>query len=460
MPRHRRAGMLEKYCDEETNRSEIRNLESRTVESDRQSCSDTHSIAQTTESGSMDGWTAGPAPRFEISKEPYASGRDGNRKTGSVLRGRGLTVESKRKYSPSRLGSLEACPKFVQDEDGSSEAAERGTRIHKAVEESNPDMLVDQDEREVALKCMYERQLLVDKYPNFDMRHELKLDSSINRGTADLVLLNFDQRTAVLADYKMGVVPVSHPERNIQVWSYAYALMSQYEEIDTVHCYIIQPACFDQPLYAVLTRSDIPKIKQRCDWIIDRAESPDAEETPNDKVCGYCTRKARCPKWQLAAIQMVEENLDYLPPASFVTMIDRTPDELSKYRAFLAILEGLVDQGKKEANAQGDMFAQQGIQIPGYRVQHKVGNLKVIDTAGVVRLIQNDPLVNRDLFVEKCLTIKAKPIVELLTDAHEADAADVEQELKDLGLIERGAESVFLVKDRKADLKQLLVLTP
>ena len=48
-------------------------------------------------------------------------------------------------FSPSALKYLAGCPGF-QGHDGTSSAAEKGTRIHEALEIRNPSALLDEEE--------------------------------------------------------------------------------------------------------------------------------------------------------------------------------------------------------------------------------------------------------------------------------------------------------------------------
>jgi len=358
-------------------------------------------------------------------------------------------------YSPSRLHALSLCPKFANDESRDSSAADAGTRAHKAVELKNPEMLVDDDERNAVMKCLLVEHTLRSAYPQARALNEMKLQSSLNHGTGDLVLIDLEHRVAVIRDWKFGYVPVPPPEYNIQILNYAYNLLAMVPEIDRVSVGIVQPNVTDEfPEYWV-TREMIPAIQKRFERIVAEAEDPVAQPRPNDN-CQYCANKQRCKPWLDSTALALQENEGLAFPRNWDLLIDVGADELSRRRACVGVLEGLVDQLKKACNERAKVLEEQGMNIPGFSLVHKKGNLKTKDVLALYNMAIHDPKVDRERFVKDCLSISAKAVIELLVDTQGIDAADIEKELTSIGLVERGAGSTYLKKSsNKMQMKEL-----
>ena len=358
-------------------------------------------------------------------------------------------------YGPSTLHALHICPRFINDESRDTSAADAGTRIHKAVEINNPDMLVDDDERLACMKALMVKQQLQAEYPEAITIQEMKVASSLNHGTADLVMVDLTARLAVVYDWKFGRVKVPDPEFNIQLLNYAYNVFAEIPEVNTIKLGVFQPYVSDEAAFCTVERAAMPSIKIRIDAITANADDPPAEPVPNDN-CQYCGNKSKCYHWTNAAAVVLRENEGLVIPETWDRLVDYDPEELSQHRACIGILEDLLKQLKKEMTARAAILNQQGQEIPGYSLQHRKGSLGVKDTVALYNKLKHTEGIQETELIEKCVKLSAKSCVELLTDhSPGVAAAGVELELTALGLVERGQGSTVLMKKRNADLKQL-----
>lgn len=358
-------------------------------------------------------------------------------------------------YSPSRLHALSLCPRFLNDENRDKTAANDGTRKHKAVELKRPEMLADEEDRDAVMKCLLVEQQLRAEYPNAVMINEMKLQSSLNNGTGDLVLIDLNQRIGIIRDWKFGVVPVPPPEYNIQILDYGYNLFAMVPEIDRINLGIVQPAVMDTFPDVWIDRSSIPSIKKRFDLIVAEAENPDSEPRPNDN-CQYCANKKTCKPWLDAAALTMEENEGLTFPKTWNIMIDVSKEEVAQRAAMIGVFEGLIKQMKEVNNERAKQLAEFGEKVPGFTLVNRKGSLTCNDAAGLFETLHSVYKLSPKQIIEACVSISAKSAVELLNDQCLGTAEQYEKELTEHGLIGRGKPSTYLKKsNNKVSYKEL-----
>ncbi len=83
-------------------------------------------------------------------------------------------------FGPSGLKYVAACPGFHGTE-GTSEAAERGTRIHEALEVHDPSALHDEEEVEIYDKIVEMENEFMANFESNDQGHSAGGDSESNK---------------------------------------------------------------------------------------------------------------------------------------------------------------------------------------------------------------------------------------------------------------------------------------
>lgn len=300
------------------------------------------------------------------------------------------TVRKHHKYGMSKLGYLSACPGFTST-DGSSEAAEQGTRLHEIMDllierykaskrplmtllsewcAENP---IDDDERFLLVYCIRE----LDKWAGKanEIVNEIRVqilnpdNSELNHGHLDLLFIFGDWQSALLIDYKFGWIPVPPAADNFQGRGYALAVLQKYPRLPKIAVQFIQPK-LGLVSSAVYTRPQINEMYQSIRQVIDRAEL--VQRNPNDTqdllspsdYCAYCfhAKEGTCP----AKVKQLRSAVVALHPNQSAGIMDlekiQTPQQAAKLRHAIELLESgeFLEQAKAKCR---EMATQNGGEI-------------------------------------------------------------------------------------------------
>lgn len=352
------------------------------------------------------------------------------------------------KYSPSKLASLEACPRF-ENSLSDSEASITGTRIHKAIELGKIEMLADEQERELAMRCALEAQREIDRGQYSTVANEYMLESSINHGTGDVVA--WSDTEGLILDYKTGAVEVAQPEDNLQIWNYAYNLFQMKPQLRKIRGVISQPKVWTEAKSHDFLREDCGKIKARIDAVTERADDPNAPYCPGD-VCQWCGAKAKCPALSGMAVKVTYASLGLPEPSSYFLEAARSAEDVAKLQTVASILADWCDQAKKAAAA---FASESGAEIPGYTLVQRPGNRKV-ESPMAVAIYAKEHGLSLEQVLESCTQVSAKKFAELVYDLTGLDAQSVLDELESSGIVSRGDAVIYLrKKGKKTDVERL-----
>jgi superfamily II DNA or RNA helicase len=141
-------------------------------------------------------------------------------------------------YNPSSLSLFEKCPGFLNRE-GTNAAAERGTRIHNALEKDDIDSL-DEKEKPVAQMCkdfidglIAERRPALPDYDYREIKMKMDLGDDIETfGTCDRLLIYGNH--GLMLDYKSGYRYVADAEVNAQGWAYVIGAFQKFPLLETI----------------------------------------------------------------------------------------------------------------------------------------------------------------------------------------------------------------------------------
>jgi len=199
------------------------------------------------------------------------------------------------RVSPSKLEGLEQCPCFEYEsiinlDDNMETPAQRGTRLHKAVETTDLSLCLDEEERDQVQGCIDYEQSLVSAHPNGRILREQRVTvPDLTYGTLDFCLI--DGADAWVVDYKfVRTLSLSTPGNNFQLACYATGLLHKRpRSLQRVHATLLAPAIRFAPDPHTFTRDDIPVVEARIRSVIQAANDQFKKPTP----CDMCAKRLR-----------------------------------------------------------------------------------------------------------------------------------------------------------------------
>lgn len=352
------------------------------------------------------------------------------------------------KYGPSGLASYERCPRFVKREEGEGDAhpvAVEGTMLHSKVELRDVSNLNKDQTTMVENSLAYMDQLTAtaDSIEQEIMLEICKKEdgSYVSFGTTDLVAHWFDDKKAIMIDWKFGWHGVTHPKDNLQVLCYVVGFFEKYEYCDEVdaHVYMARYAYGENHVFK---RSELNDMKLRILTVVDRVEA-EAPHTPSTEACLYCAIKGTCPAVASHALALTKQK-----PFDLTEMVNEITDprQMSKVLEAVELLAPWCEEVKKKAK---DMVMA-GEQIDGYDVRERASAPSMGSPSAIYEAIQND--VTIDEFQEVC-DVKLTKLKKLVGDKAPRGSKKLAQEilvgkLKAQGLIVDGTPTNTLYKKK------------
>ena len=299
-----------------------------------------------------------------------------------------------RKHHPrsiSKLNHFEDCAGF-ESSDGTSEAAEEGTRLHELMDkimglvisggrgttahnallhDIQPVEALSDDDFWLLSSCCKEVDKYLAKQPSAIL-NEAKVHiwnpdkSELTNGHQDLLLLFNDGETGILFDWKFGWKPVPASNKNKQGMGYALGSFMAHPKLKKLG------VVFFQPRLSYITRHAYDRMEawamyKTIKGIIDNSifvdgvfrvkenEAVSAEARANafamlqaGEWCSYCAR-AKCPK-KIEAVARAGAAISGLPlPATFDANQIDTPEKMALVRHWAALLEPAIEDIKSRA---------------------------------------------------------------------------------------------------------------
>ena len=274
-------------------------------------------------------------------------------------------------HSPSALKMFEICPGYLPRE-GSSPAADKGTRIHEALEVGDITLLHDDEEQAIAYKCLdYVQHIINSKQVEHVEHKEIKFDIHLGGGESTFgtcdVCLEFKNNFVVLVDYKTGYGAVEDAEINTQAWAYSIGAFQKFPNAEQVEFYFLLPVR-DEVSVATFKRAQLPEMKLRLQTIIKRAKDKKIFN-PTPGVCDYCGNQAKCPALASKALLIANKYADegFEVPED-VSGDNCSPESLAALLKIAPIMEAWAEGIKKLALSKS---LEEGWELPGYRLQER-----------------------------------------------------------------------------------------
>ena len=277
------------------------------------------------------------------------------------------------KIRHSMLPKLAQCPKYQPKEGPAGPAAERGTRIDRAVrlalqgDRTELEALVPEDkapaEWAVQLFLSYKMTGELETREEFLAMHTPGMS---HVGTADVLC----EKTGWVADLKTGAVRDYYH----QILAYCLAVMERHFLQDFVGHVV-----YADERKVVSYRVTWPEAKRQIELLLAEVRDPNAQPRVSD-YCDWCQRKDSCP----AVIQPVEEGLAVVQgSASLAEIKDRLladPETLGKFLTqWKAVEKEIVDAASDRIKE----LLEAGEDVPGWRISKAKGS-EYFDTEGIL----------------------------------------------------------------------------
>lgn len=348
--------------------------------------------------------------------------------------------------SPSKFEAAAGCPCFEEDFRENQELKDRGTRLHRCMEEGRIDMTMPQEDIDAVQYCMDEDTRLEHDAGPFavDIR-EIYIRRNDRHPVAkiDRLRINTDGHVFI-TDYKFGVGDVKDAGNNVQIKSYVYTVFDELRElfagresvfeglikadlpIDGITGIIIQPAlslvdsaAFDFEDMAGI----IEDLKGRNERVADPFKKPDPSDP--DK-CRKCKHAHRCPAVTTAVAEFVDRvgllpMPDQFKPDAIVSERDRViAQDLAGI--LIAWAERVKQNNRDFALANGNTIG--GI----YNISTRGNGFELTDTPGFVHKLLAEKLLTNPADIIPFIKISKQNLIDGLaatTDLNKDEIAEV-----------------------------------
>jgi hypothetical protein len=345
------------------------------------------------------------------------------------------------RFSPSRLEGLEECPKYERID--TPDVADEGNLLHDASEKEDRTGLTS-EQRVLVDSALAYKDYVKSRAPGAVEEKEVKLElKGLTYGFADVILV-FPDGEADVIDYKFGRIEVTEAAKNLQLQTYAAALLEMRPEIQKVRVHAVQPRV-GNPNSAEFDRTLLARTRARIELVYEKAADPFAPPTRCDN-CDYCRHIDRCPAWKPTLVRIAD--VMQLPaPEVLRGEIEPSVDDRAVMQSLATSLEKVADQWKA---SNRKFVIDDGNEIPGYRIQERGTGPKVQDVATALRLLADGGYASHEQLIA-CLKLSIPDLAESMTTIRGGDAkGERARILEILGDLVTEAKTRFLAKAKKS----------
>ncbi len=309
-------------------------------------------------------------------------------------------------FSPSSLKYVAACAAY-QGRDGTSAAAEMGTRIHEALEVFDPSALHTEQELEIYEQIVQMEQEFMTNFGEVseelnEIQVEVALDGTETWGTCDRFLILKGGDRAVMADYKTGISIIDPPDKNWQAKAYTCGAFQKYPEIQEIVFAFYVPQ-HSATLHHTFTRDDLPALVEDLSRVIKAGEeirpkwesgTPELDECTPTQYCRFCRHEDICPALGGLVIS-VAKKLDTTLPDIDPTDVDN-PARLSELFNIAKIVENWAASIKAKTLAK----LKDGDKLDGLKLRSMGRTRKCADNEMLVKIAKEHGLELSEIISE------------------------------------------------------------
>ena len=214
--------------------------------------------------------------------------------------------ERKDLASASKFASYAACHikfqlEFLAPQEKAGKDAEKGTRGHEVLATNNLAGL-SLDELDTVQLAKERENALISSLIGDTARKEIRekrlfyseSGEPLFTGMPDVIYIPYDEdKTAVILDYKLGLLPVQPSGVNLQLRALAVLAWQNYG-VRRVYVSIIQPNGGHWYTPALYELDDLQAARQEIKELMAAIHSPDAVANPSAEACRHCSAKLIC----------------------------------------------------------------------------------------------------------------------------------------------------------------------
>lgn len=356
-------------------------------------------------------------------------------------------------FGPSSLKYVAICPGF-HGKDGTSDAAEKGTRIHEALEVRDPSALQSEEEIGIYERLVREENEVFDNVfggregVTIECEKRLILDLDVKTptfGTSDIVAKKGN--IGLQIDYKTGISKIDPPETNWQSKAYVLAGFQMDAELTTIHFAFLVPQR-DEILYGTFHRSDVSRLKEEIEAVIRRAEIvrpmwekawPDLDDMTPSVNCRFCCHEDECPALGAMCIEVAKRyRPDLLPHGTIASSDINDPATIER----LFVIAKIVEEWASGIKHKAMCMSNEGVEFENLK-RRSMGALTITKDKINLRSLALSKGVTDEEFLQAS-DISANKLCDLIRanaprgkKSQQADAFIAEA--TDLCLIEKGS---------------------
>ena len=288
-------------------------------------------------------------------------------------------------FSPSSLKYVAACSGY-NGREGTSAAAEKGTRIHEALEVHDPSALHNEEELEIYEQIVRDEELFLasiissDDFAN-DQVEELneiqvnvELDGTSTWGTCDrLTIYGSKSDKAIMGDYKTGISIIDSPKENWQAKAYTLGAFQRYPDLKEV-IFVFYIPVRGEVIHDTFIREDIPTLRKELTDVIKRGElirpqwgngkQPDMDDLTPTVNCRFCRHEDHCPALGGMALEVASRVSSTIPMDADID----DPEDPEVVEQLYAVAKIVINWGNQLKSKAVEM-AKDGVEFPTLRLK-------------------------------------------------------------------------------------------
>ena len=317
-------------------------------------------------------------------------------------------------FSPSSLKYVAGCAGY-DGRSGTNAAAEKGTRIHEALEVRDPSALHDEEELEIYEQIVQEEDSFNKSFFG-DLEYEelneiqvhVDLGDTSTWGTCDRFLVAGDK--AVMADYKTGISLIDSPRDNWHANAYTLGAFQAYPDVQEI-TFVFYIPVRNEVLHDTFTRDDIAGLTKQLTEVIKRGEkirpkwdggSPDLEELAPSVNCRFCKHEDHCPACGAIAVE-VASRLSMLPSKDIDIENTEDPVVLEQLWVVAKVVTNWATRIKQKAVD----LAKEGLEFPSLRLKSMGSPRKCVNNKKLMEIAEQYDLPQKEVLELARLPISA-----------------------------------------------------
>jgi hypothetical protein len=271
-------------------------------------------------------------------------------------------------HGPSSLNYKRVCPAW-RNREGSSEYADEGELMHKAME-TGYDEALDHEQLQMVDKCRSWINTMIASGHADDQQNEVKLTikAGVHEifGTTDLLVIQDDWTRGTMVDFKFGRLAVPEAEENMQALAYAIGIFQLYPKLDKLDVVFLLPRR-DEVTRCSLTRDRLADYENVIAEILDRVHATEPEQVPF-KGCEYCKHQGSCPALAGHISALAHKAPEGLTLPENMDVSTMTPEEIDEFALPMA---RLAEAWAKSVKARAMEMMKDGTELAHHEIAYR-----------------------------------------------------------------------------------------